>query len=119
LILAIGTDIVDVRRIAEAMQRFPRFAERILNPLEMASLVAAAPTHQRALEFLSGRWAGKEAIKKCLPHITSWHQIQILPQPDGKPFVSVEGLPLGQRIHVSISHERTHAVAFAVLESTL
>lgn len=117
MILSIGTDIVDVRRIAEAMARHPRFPERILNPLEMAALAVAAPGHERAIEFLSGRWAGKEAIKKCLPHITSWHQVQILPQPEGKPLVSVDGLPPGTRIHVSISHERTHAVAFAVFES--
>lgn len=101
--------MVSVERISRAMQD-PRFAERILTSLERERGVTA--------EYLAGRFAAKEAIKKCLPALSSWHQAEILGSPGQPPEVSVKGaaLPTGHKLHISISHEREFSVALAILE---
>lgn len=106
MILAVGVDLVSVVRIEAAMQN-PRFTARILTKAEREYCDTPEKT--------AGRWAAKEAIQKCLPTRLRWHEIEILSSP--APLARVNGLPPGTRIHVSISHERKMAVAFAVLES--
>lgn len=97
-------DIVAVSRITEAMEN-PRFAERILRPDEMRDAMSA--------EFLAGRWAAKEAIYKALgrPRLT-WHDIKVTNAATGAPMVTVSGC----KIHLSISHEREFAIAYAIAE---
>ena len=107
MIIAIGIDTVDVRRIERAF-RNPRFARRILTERELAA--GLSPSR------LAGRWAAKEAIWKCLPHLTSWQQVEISNDSSGKPVAKVI-LPAGTRLHLSISHERETASAVAILES--
>ncbi len=107
MIIAIGIDTVDVERIENALQN-PRFAKRILTERELK--VSFSPSR------FAGRWAAKEAIWKCLPHLTSWHQVEIENDELGKPIARVP-LPPGTRLHLTISHERNIASAFAILES--
>lgn len=108
MILGIGIDIVSLKRI-EAAARNPRFVERILTAEERDMFTSTAE--------IAGRWAAKEAIAKALsPRQLSWHDVEILRASSGKPVVRVT-LPLGHVLHLSISHERENAVAFAVLEA--
>lgn len=110
MIVAVGTDIVNIGRIAKAMQN-PAFADRILTPKEQQREITP--------EYLAGRWAAKESIKKCFPKINRWHQIEITGEPKTPPKITIhhpEFDPHHHRIHVSISHERETAVAFAILE---
>lgn len=111
MIQAVGTDIVSISRIAKALER-PGFAERILTAKELKRTLTP--------EYVAGRWAAKEAIKKCWPRIGSWHQVEITGQPGKAPEVLVHDPtfdPGHHRIHLSISHEAEFSVAFAVLES--
>lgn len=110
MIVRIGTDIVDVGRIAEAMQR-PQFLERILTEAERARPLSP--------QRVAGRWAAKEAVAKCLDGRPAWHDVVIDNDPVGRPTVRVSPRvldPTRYRLHVSISHERSHAVAVAILE---
>jgi holo-[acyl-carrier protein] synthase len=107
LIEAIGFDLVEVSRIEEAILR-PGFRERILTPREREINEGA--------RFLAGRWAAKEAIAKAVGVHLTWQQVEVLNDPSGKPLVTVEGLGPEFRVHLSISHERGHAAAVAVLE---
>lgn len=109
MIVRIGTDLVETSRIQTAMRR-PGFLQRILTPNEIA--ISTSPN------FVAGRWAAKEAIYKCLPELSSWHDVEILRAANGAPIVSIShsSFQAGQTIHLSISHERGMAVAFAVLE---
>lgn len=108
MILGIGTDIVSLDRI-EAASRNPRFVERILTATERGTFKSTAE--------IAGRWAAKEAIAKALsPRQLSWQDVEVLRAPDGRPVVRV-ALPPGHVLHLSISHERENAVAFAVLEA--
>lgn len=107
MILGIGVDIVEVSRIREAMNR-PNFVHRILTPREILLSETAL--------FVAGRWAAKEAVAKAVGTHLTWHDVEILPDGNGKPVATVSGLTTYCRIHVSISHERGHAVGMAILE---
>lgn len=102
--------MVEIDRIARAMRR-PRFLERVLTPLEREFCIKP--------QQVAGRWAAKEAVVKALGLPLSWHEVEILPDELGVPRAQVRSVhydPSRLRINVSISHERTHAVAVAVLE---
>ena len=107
MILAIGVDIVQVSRIREAMQR-ESFASKILTPNELKL--------SRTPQFVAGRWAAKEAVAKAVGTHLAWHDVEILANEDGKPIATVSGLSADCQVHVSISHEKDHAVGMAILE---
>lgn len=112
MIVAIGVDIVEVDRIKRAMAD-RRFLERILTSEELALATTA--------QFVAGRWAVKEAVAKAVGTHLSWHDVEVLPDQHGRPIARVTPIKLGgsnRRLHVSISHEKGHAVGIAVLEAT-
>jgi holo-[acyl-carrier protein] synthase len=107
MIEGLGMDLVEIARIERAMRR-PGFLERVLTKQERE--LDSTP------RFVAGRWAAKEAAKKCLPGLRSWHDIQVLRRSDGAPVLQVNGLDEGRRLWVTITHERTHAAATVLLE---
>ncbi|MCH7905041.1 MAG: holo-ACP synthase [Armatimonadetes bacterium] len=110
MIRAVGVDIVEIGRIERAMRK-PRFVERIFTERERKFL--------NSPKAVAGRWACKEAVAKCLPKRIRWHEVEVLTGERGEPivhFAGLEAIVSGGRFHVSISHERSHAVAVAVLE---
>jgi holo-[acyl-carrier protein] synthase len=125
MILSIGIDIVEVYRIAETLARTPRFTERVFTETERAYCDAkgvAAP------QSYAGRFAAKEAFLKALKtgwrgKIT-WHDIEIISDDDGVPWLrnSGEAATLFEktgavRSHISISHTAEHAVAQVIFEN--
>ena len=124
MIVSTGIDIVEVYRIAETMTRTPRFAERVFTDSERAYCDAKGAA---AAQSYAGRFAAKEAFLKALQtgwrgKIT-WHDIEILNDPDGVPSLNVKGeaarilADRGAEVaHLSISHTTEHAVAHVILE---
>lgn len=111
MIVGLGTDIVEIARIEEAMHRNPRFVYRILTEKERS--MCTLP------HCVAGRWAVKEAIAKAIGLPLTWQQVEVLPDEIGAPKATVDSRdfdPVRLRLHVSISHERTHATAVAILE---
>ena len=112
MIVGLGIDVIDVSRIESAMVD-PKFIERILTPAER--LFVTTP-HRMA-----GRWAAKEAIAKAVSVELSWQDVEILNDEDGKPIAVIDAekwRSKGFRLHISITHERGHAAAVAILEKT-
>lgn len=112
MILGIGTDIVSVTRIAKAMQN-PAFVNRILTSSEQNRTLTP--------QYVAGRWAAKEAIKKAFPQINQWHQVEVIGEPNQPPSVRIshpEFDTTQHQIHISISHEKDLAVAFALIDRT-
>ena len=120
----IGTDIVAIERIRRALERHPeKFARKILSDLELracARMPDAAP-------YAAKRFAAKEAFFKALGEVSSaantWHQLSVVNDAAGRPRLEygpkLAALLASKAIasaHVSLSDERTHAVAFVVLE---
>lgn len=109
MILGLGVDLVEIARIRRAMEN-PRFAERILTADELAQMHNSPDPES----YLASRWAAKEAIKKAFPVLDSWQQAQVLQVAGSAPEVWVEGLPQGEAMLVSLSHEQNHCVAVAI-----
>jgi holo-[acyl-carrier protein] synthase len=110
MIVGVGIDLVEIARIEAAMKR-PRFIEKILTPMEREFCVRP---HQ-----VAGRWAVKEAVAKAVGLSLTWQQVEILPDEMGVPRAQIDSVhfdPGRLKIHVSISHEREHAIGMAVLE---
>jgi holo-[acyl-carrier protein] synthase len=106
----VGIDLVEVARIARAIRR-EGFVERILTPRERALDLSTAR--------IAGRWAAKEAIAKAVGLHLTWQDVEILPAANGEPIVRIHHPDFDlkvHRIHLSITHERGHAAAVAVLE---
>jgi len=124
-IVGIGVDIVEVDRIIAAVDRHgDRFVQRITRPGEVR--VPAGPGFG---PHVAGLFAAKEATLKALG--TGWaaglgfRQIEVHRPDGGRPEVRLHGAAaerardLGSdAVHLSISHERSVAIAFAVLERT-
>jgi len=110
MIVGLGLDLVELSRIKVAATN-PRFILRILTPAERELANSTA--------FLAGRWAAKEAVVKAVGLGLHWQEIEILPDELGIPRVTIHSskFDCGRlRILISITHERTHAAAVAILE---
>jgi len=125
VIVAIGTDIVQVARISGALNRHGRdFARRILCPRELA-LFDSKPN---PAAYLAKRFAAKEALSKALGTgigKVSWQDIETVNNPSGAPAILLTGnaekflRKLGaNNVLLSLSDERDFAVAFVVLTQT-
>lgn len=122
MILGVGTDIADVRRIEKIVRKHAEhFLERLLTPREIAE-------SGDNLSYIAGRWAAKEALSKALGCgigvKCAFTDIEILREPlSGRPVLSLSGAArqtaesLGVRKNfLSISHEKFYAVATVILE---
>lgn len=122
MIHGIGTDIIEVKRIEESIERFgQRFLDRIFSYDEQAYCLH----HRDAYRHFAGRFAAKEAIVKALGtgfrNGIGWLDIEIINDAQGKPIAQLSTRLKEQfdspRIHLSISHGRDYATAFAILEN--
>ena len=123
MIHGVGTDIVRVARLADALERHgARFAERILDVSEREAF-AAAPNPARLLAKL---FAAKEAFGKALgtgvAAPATLHAVRVGHDALGKPVFEFSPLLAehmrehGLRAHLSLSDETDYVVAFAVIE---
>ncbi|MEE4204441.1 MAG: holo-ACP synthase [Halieaceae bacterium] len=117
----IGTDLVEITRIAAAIDKHgERFARRILTEPESARIGCSDP------RALAKAFAAKEAVAKALgtgfQQGIGWQDIEVSRNALGAPVVTLSGaaaarmLELGGRdVLLSLSDEHTHALAFAVM----
>jgi len=115
-ILGIGTDIVEIDRIREMIERGAGFAERVFTQRE---LEYSMPKQTR-FEHLAARFSAKEAVAKALGQSFSWQDVEMINNSDGKPDIVLHGrakeVANGALVHVSVSHTRHYASAVAVVE---
>ncbi|GAB4074266.1 holo-ACP synthase [Barrientosiimonas marina] len=119
MIKGIGIDTIELDRIWYRMKKTGRFADRILTHKEKSFLTALS-SERRQAEYLAGRFAAKEAFSKAAGRgigTLSFQHMDVTTGPSGAPQMSVAGYEK-QRIFVSISHSRDHAIAQVVIEET-
>lgn len=104
----VGIDIVDVSRMERITKRF---GDRFLNKVFTRQELEYTRKKMRMHESLAGRFAAKEAFIKAHGEAVGWKEIEILQQ-GGKPYIVFEGKIYRE---VSISHERSFAVAVVVI----
>jgi len=118
--VGVGVDVVDVARFALALERRPRLADRLFTDAERLDAHAQP-------ERLAARFAAKEAVLKTLRSgigAAPWRSIEIRRDQSGEPSVHLHGAAASlarrrgvRRLHVSLSHTETTAVAFVVASS--
>ncbi len=129
MILGIGSDLTDIRRIEKTLARFgARFSERIFTELERArSERKPGPAASYAKRF-----AAKEACAKALGtgmrKGVFWRDMGVVNARSGQPTLALSGgaaarlaalTPPGHRaaIHLSLTDDHPYAQAFVVIEA--
>lgn len=115
MIAGLGIDLAEIDRFEKAQSKNSHFAEKILTAKEYE--LFKRYTGRRALEFLAGRFAVKEAFSKA--YGTGIGQVQLqaietLNDAKGKPYIK-QNLFEGT-VHVSLSHTTTLVMAEVILE---
>ncbi len=129
MIIGIGNDLVDIRRVEGAIQRFGnRFIGRIFTPLEQAKCDGRA---NRAASY-ARRFAAKEACAKALGtglrKGVFWRDMGVVNLPGGKPTMQLTGgaaarlasmVPPGMKpqIDVTLTDEEPIAEALVVISA--
>ena len=129
MILGIGSDITDARRIAGVIERHgDRFLDRIFTPTERAK----ADKRRNRVETYAKRFAAKEACAKALgTGIRAgvwWRDMGVVNLPSGRPTMALTGgakrrldaiTPVGHeaRIDLTITDEGPMAHAFVIISA--
>jgi holo-[acyl-carrier protein] synthase len=122
-VITTGVDIIEIARVEQTFCRWgTRFLDRVFTPAEIA-FCRGRP------QELAVRFAAKEALSKALGtgiwcrDGVWWSEMEILPDPRGKPVVQLYGRALQRagdlglnEISVSLSHSYNYAVAFVVAQ---
>lgn len=121
MIYGIGNDIIEIDRISTAMVRTKNFISKIFTEKEIEYF----KVKNMKAETIAGNFASKEAVSKALGTGIkgfSLLEIEILRDNNGKPVVNLSENILKKFkledaiVHVTISHNKTSAIAFAVIE---
>ncbi len=129
MILGVGQDVTDIRRIAATLLRFgDRFSQRVFTEVERRRATRGtdpAPSFAK-------RFAAKEACAKALGtglrHGVFWRDMGVVNAPSGQPTLALTGgaaarlkdmTPDGweARIHLSLTDEPPYAVALVIIEA--
>jgi holo-[acyl-carrier protein] synthase len=112
----IGVDIVDNNRFETQIDN-ESFIKRILSEKEYA-IYTTFQLKKRKIEYLAGRFAGKEAIFKAIrigDGTINYKDISILNDQHQAPYVEFDYIK-DKNIQISISHESQMTIAFVIIE---
>ena len=129
MIIGIGSDLIDIRRIEKSLERHgQRFIQRIYTEAEQAR---SEGRRARAASYAK-RFAAKEACAKALgtglAQGVFWRDMGVVNLPSGAPTMALTGgalarldkiLPSGHRasIHLTITDDFPLAQAFVIIEA--
>ena len=129
MIIGIGSDLIDVRRIAKVIERHgDRFLDRIFTTSERAR----AERRAKSVETYAKRFAAKEACSKALgTGIRAgvwWRDMGVINLPSGRPTMQLTGGALARlaaitpagceaRIDLTITDEGPMAQALVVISA--
>ncbi|MDP0927452.1 holo-ACP synthase [Paracoccus onubensis] len=129
MILGIGTDLANIERIQDTLDRFgDRFRNRVFTETELAK----AARRKDEAGTLAKRWAAKEACSKALgtglAMGISWRDMAVSNLPTGQPVMALTGwaadrlarmTPPGHDavVHVTLTDDHPWAQAFVLIEA--
>lgn len=130
MIIGMGSDLIDIRRVEKSIERFgERFTHRCFTEIERAK--SDRRQKNRAASYAK-RFAAKEACSKALgtgiANGVFWKDMGVVNLPGGKPTMILTGgaeerlaemIPPGHDafIHITITDEYPYAQAFVVIEA--
>jgi len=117
-IVGLGVDLAEIDRVADLLERYPRFARRCFTEHEREYAMRFARPARR----FAARFAGKEAVMKSMGtgyRKIRWTDVEITG--GGKPTVNLAGTAAARaaqlgvvQIEVTITHTDTDAMVFAI-----
>ncbi|NNH31582.1 holo-ACP synthase [Rhizobium sp. SEMIA 4085] len=129
MIIGIGSDLIDIRRVEKSLERFgERFTHRCFTETERAR----SDRRANRAESYAKRFAAKEACSKALgtgmAQGVFWKDLGVVNLPSGKPTMQLTGgaavvlqsmLPAGHRamVHLTITDDYPLAQAFVIIEA--
>jgi len=129
MILGLGSDLSDIRRIQESLDRFgDRFRQRVFTELERTRSDRKAD----AAASYAKRFAAKEACAKALGtgmrRGVFWRDMGVVNMRSGQPTMQLTGgalarleemTPPGMKavIHLSLTDDHPYAQAFVIIEA--
>ena len=129
MIVGVGSDLCDIRRIQATLDRFgDRFTQRVFTDVERRR---SERKSDHAASYAK-RFAAKEACAKALGtgirHGVAWRDMGVVNLPSGKPTLALTGasaerlaalIPAGHEavIHLSLTDEVPYAQAFVIIEA--
>ena len=133
MILGLGNDLIDIRRIEKAIETHgERFLARIYTDIERAKSERRAGTPVGRAASYAKRFAAKEACAKALGtglnHGVYWRDMGVVNLPGGKPTMALTGgalkrlekiTPAGFRaqIDLTITDDFPHAQAIVIISA--
>lgn len=121
-----GTDIIEVKRVKEAMLETKGFKEKVFTEKEIK--VGETKGEKAKYEYYAGRFAAKEAIYKAMSNVKndfSFWNVEILNDKANKnrPIVNFLDNSLNElktngklTVDISISHIEEYATAMAIVK---
>lgn len=120
MIVGIGTDIVEISRLAKSLKNIK---QRCFSSAE----ITYCDKFLDPLPHYAARWAAKEAFAKALGTgfgaNCAWLELEVLNDEVGKPSMQITGMAKqtfekngGKKLHLSVSHEKEYAIAFVIIE---
>ena len=124
MIISIGVDIIEVRRVRETIKRTPRFAQRVFTAAEREYCESRGAV---AAQHYAARFAAKEAALKALQTGwsggISWQDVEVTAKESGAPLILFHGrarelyeLSGANAAHLSLAHTAEQAIAEVILE---
>ena len=133
MIIGIGSDLVDITRIAKAIERHgDRFLDRIFTEAERAKASHRAMNDKLVVATYAKRFAAKEACSKALGtgihNGVWWRDMGVVNLPGGRPTMQLTGGALARlraltpegteaRIDLSITDDWPLAQAFVIIST--
>lgn len=133
MIVGIGSDLIDIRRIEKVIERHgERFLDRIFTDAERAKAERRAKNHRMVVATYAKRFAAKEACSKALGtgirRGVWWRDMGVVNLPGGRPTMHLTGGALARldsmipegleaRIDLSITDDWPLAQAFVVISA--
>ena len=121
MIIGIGTDIIEIDRIEKAINDNNLFLSKVFTETELQQYAIK----RMRIESIAGNFAVKEAVSKAIGtgfKGFNLKDIEVFRDLAGKPIIKIgENVKEfiqsdNYKFHVSISHNRSDAIAYVILE---
>ena len=129
MILGIGNDLIDIRRIEKTLARFgDRFVDRVFTEVEKCKAERRKGAGNTYAATLAKRYAAKEAASKALGtgfrRGVYWRDLGVVNDPSGKPTIVMTGgaaerlaalVPAGMRPEIALTLTDEYPLAEALV----
>jgi holo-[acyl-carrier protein] synthase len=124
MVLGIGTDLAEVPRIRQSIERYgDRFLHRVYTEWERAYASRKANWAERYAARFAAKEAGMKAIGTGMRGGITWKDFEVINEPSGRPTLRLSGVALkrfqalgAKRISLSLTHTVEMAFAVVILE---